>query len=207
MRKTLPMIITTAIGLLMIADFFIKAPWIQSQASAINTWGIVISAFALGLGAANLVRKHSLVIKEKKSGWINSAALIISMAVMIIIGIGFGPKSANYQFLFNNILSPASATMYASIAFFITTSAYRAFSARSVEATVLLVSAVIVMLGRAPIGQAISPLFPQWTNWIMDVPNTAAMRAVMMGAALGVVATGVRTFLGYERSHLGGGGE
>jgi hypothetical protein len=41
-------------------------------------------------------------------------------------------------------------------------------------------------------------------QWIMDNPQNAAKRAVLMGAAMGVMATGLRVILGIERSYLSG---
>ena len=82
--------------------------------------------------------------------------------------------------------------------------AFRAFRARNIEATVLLVAAIIVMIGRVPIGEALSERLPTIVNWLMEVPNTAARRAIFVGAALGAIATGIRIILGIERSHLGG---
>lgn len=35
------------------------------------------------------------------------------------------------------------------------------------------------------------------------MPNTAGMRAIMMGAALGVVSSAIKMFLGMDKSYLG----
>jgi hypothetical protein len=40
-------------------------------------------------------------------------------------------------------------------------------------------------------------------DWI-GVPQNAAKRAILIGAALGVMATGLRVILGIERSYLSG---
>jgi hypothetical protein len=93
--------------------------------------------------------------------------------------------------------------MFALLAFFIASAAFRAFRMRNVESGLLLGAAILVMLGLVPIGRAISPMFPQIQEWIVDVPNNAGRRAIMMGAALGAIATGLRVILGLERSHLG----
>ncbi len=79
---------------------------------------------------------------------------------------------------------------------------HRAFRARNTVATLLLVSAVIVMLGRVPIGAAISDFFPAAQEWIMDVPQLAAKRGIQIGAALGAVSMSLRIILGIERSYL-----
>ena len=58
--------------------------------------------------------------------------------------------------------------------------------------------------GRAPIGSLISDALPEITNWIIDVPNNAGRRAILIGAALGAIVTGLRVLLGMERQHVGG---
>ena len=45
---------------------------------------------------------------------------------------------------------------------------------------------------------------PAIQDWVMEVPQNAAKRAILMGAALGVMATGLRVILGIERSYLSG---
>ena len=67
------------------------------------------------------------------------------------------------------------------------------------------------MLGRVPVGDAITGFLPEGyrlsnlADWIMNVPNKAGQRAIMIGIALGTVSTSLRLILGIERSHLGGG--
>jgi hypothetical protein len=45
---------------------------------------------------------------------------------------------------------------------------------------------------------------PELTDFIMQYPNTAAQRAILISAALGVVGASLRIILGIERSYLGG---
>jgi hypothetical protein len=120
--------------------------------------------------------------------------------------------------------------MFAMLAFYVATAAFRAFRAKNTEATLLLVTAGIVLLGRTyagvwlfgwldwfPEGMTHFNLFgitwlpidlyalqfDRLTVWIMDIPNTAGTRAITIGIALGVVATSLRILLGVDRSYLG----
>jgi len=73
-----------------------------------------------------------------------------------------------------------------------------------VEASLLLVTAIIIMLGRVPIGEMIYDRMPQVYEWIMQYPTVAGKRGILFGVALGGIATSLRIILGIERSHLGG---
>jgi hypothetical protein len=79
-----------------------------------------------------------------------------------------------------------------------------------VEATLLLLAAFFVMLGRVPVGDTLTQFMPEgWrlsslASWVMNFPNAAGQRAIMIGVALGIVSTSLRIILGIERSHLGG---
>jgi hypothetical protein len=97
--------------------------------------------------------------------------------------------------------------MYSIIAFFITSAAYRTFRARNVEAALVLVAGILMVCKNAPVMTAFWAPFVNIGDWIFDVPNMSAMRAVIIGTALGAIALAVRTLLGMERGYLRGGGE
>ncbi|MFO7659732.1 MAG: hypothetical protein R6V77_02365, partial [Candidatus Cloacimonadaceae bacterium] len=109
------------------------------------------------------------------------------------------------MWMFTNMQMPMSSTMFALLAFYIASAAYKAFRARSPEATVLLLAAVVVMLAQVPLGLKVSKHLPDISQWILDVPNNAAKRGILLGIGLGGVATSLKILLGIERSYLGGG--
>lgn len=115
----------------------------------------------------------------------------------------WGRDGRVFVWIYDHIFSPANATMFALLAFFVASAAFRAFRARNVEAALLLAAAIFMMLGRAPLGRAISDVLPDVAQWLLDVPSNGGRRAIMMGAAIGAIATGLRVILGIERSHLG----
>ncbi len=112
-----------------------------------------------------------------------------------------GLENSMWRRFFDFVMMPILSTMFSLLAFFIASAAYRAFRARNVLATLLLVAALIVML-------RFNPWFPQMaglSNWLMNVPNLAAQRAIVIGIGLGIVATALKVILGIERGYMGKG--
>ena len=203
MKRVLPVFIAGLSGFLMVAHFLFENAWLQGFSKDVQDWTVVVSAFALGLGAVSLIRLHGRKISRREKGWFNSIVLIVGMVFMTVRGILNGVNDGYYLFLFDNMLTPLGAAVYASLAFYIASAAYRAFRARSVEATVLLIAGLIVLLGRAPIGDSISAALPQVASWIINVPNVAAQRGIIICSAIGVMSTSLRVMLGLERRYLG----
>jgi hypothetical protein len=169
---------------------------------------VIVAAFALPLGVVNLVMTNLSKIKKRDKGWFYSIVLIAGLCVMGFYGImggeqGFHP---HFQAMFEYAVSPLQATMFSLLAFYVASAAYRAFRARNVEATVLLIAAIVVMLGRIPIGDMLTGgrLTPI-SEWLMTKPNAAAQRGIIIGAALGAASMQIRVILGIEQTYLGKG--
>ena len=175
----------------------------------------VIGAFAVGLGVINLFQIHGKRLTRGASGWHNSLAFFIAAFVMLIVGL---LQKAHPNAINNNLnkllvvgaLQSLDATMFSIIAFYIVSAAYRAFRVRSVEATLLLTTAVIVMLGQVTFGQLLTAWIPDtdfWhnlhieviRNWILTKANTPAVRAISFGLGIGSLAVALRIWLGLER--------
>src|SRR5262249_49105490 len=168
----------------------------------------------VALGAAGVRRAvapgpHTVAVRVPGAGYSELAPLSVAVGdgqevtVRAHLRVLWGPSGRAFTSLYAHSFAPCNATMFALLAFFIASAAFRAFRARNVDAALLLGSAILIMLGRVPLGRAISSWLPSISDWIIDIPNNAGRRAIMMGAALGAIVTSLRVILGLERSHLG----
>ncbi|HLU66483.1 MAG TPA: hypothetical protein VKZ63_09425 [Kofleriaceae bacterium] len=303
-KKQLPLLIGMAVGVLVLAEFYVPASWLDVTREELLTFAQILAAAAFVLGGVNLIQVNYPKIRRREEDWQYKVVLLAGAAIMFAVGfpwqdigenpspgqvtvvdgaaaasggaallrveatrdnalvkvdggspqravvdgrplelelqpgahtihvympaVGYGelrtelevaagqtavaraelpmlwgPSGRVRTWLYNYVFFPCQATMFSLLAFFIASAAFRAFRARNTEAALLLGAAIIVLLGRAPIGRFIYDALPEITNWIIDVPNNAGRRAIMMGAALGGIVTGLRVILGLERSHLG----
>jgi len=219
MKLRLPLILCFLCGLMMIIQFFIPHPPFTNMYNKLLDWSIIISIFALVLGLSSLMKLHYTRIARKTSDMPYSIVVFAGMAVMAIVGLVKGVGEGSwFMWIFKNIQVPMQSTMFSLLAFFIASAAYRAFRARTFEATLMLVTAIIIMLARVPIGdflwQHIVPDFivQHWANmpddvsgWILKVPSMAARRGILLGVSLGAIATALKIMLGIERSYMGAG--
>jgi hypothetical protein len=204
MRRRIPMIICFVSGLFMSLRFFIPHRYSQIAYRNALDWMQIVFVFTLVVGIGSVIRHHGRKLMKLKPGWFYSIFTLAGLGLMAILGLFGGIEEGTpYMWIFKHVQAPMQATMMSLLAFFIASAAYRGFRARSKEAAILLAAGFIVMLGRVPVGHSISPLIPTIANWILDVPNTAAMRGITIGIGLGIIATSLRIILGIERTYLG----
>jgi hypothetical protein len=209
MKRTVPLVITFLTGFFLVVAFFIPHDPFGELEQRLLVWFAIVLGFTMLLGVDNLIRTHARRIARTNTGWGHSIALLMGLLVTVVVGvIGFARfgspfhMQSPFMFVYTYVIVPLQGTMFALLAFFIASASYRAFRARNTVATLLLISAIIVMLGRIPIGAAISDFFPAAQEWIMNVPQLAAKRGIQIGAALGAVSMSLRIILGIERSYL-----
>lgn len=209
MKRQIPLLLATIVGLVMVADNYIQAAALQQTATTIRAWVVILATMALALGAMNLLRVHYARAfgQGRRPGWDNSLVLLVAMIATIAVGLTAGKNSVAYSYLYDGVMTPGSSTAYALLAFFIGSAAIRSFRLRSLESTLLLVTAVILMLTNAPIGSLISPYIPVLGAWLMKIPSAAAQRGIIITSAVAFIAINLRNILGLSTEWLGGSRE
>ena len=199
-----PVVITFLVATALVAMFFIPHHKVQEAQSTLLNWANVVYAFALILGCMTLWMMHQRKVMARAEGWQYSAvtlgALLFVTAAGTVQGVEEGTLVNRY---YNMVNSPLASTMFALLAFFIASAAFRAFRARNAEATLLLGTAIVMMIGRVSVGEFLWSGFPPVTEWLLDVPNLAAKRAIALGIGLGAVSTALKIILGIDRTYLG----
>jgi membrane protease YdiL (CAAX protease family) len=202
--RNAPLLVTFVAGFLMVAFFFIPNHLAQVANTTLLTWATVVYAFALILGSLSLWRSHWRKVADRRPNWPYSIVTLAALFTMTALGTTMGVRVGSpAEHVFNAVNAPLVSTMFALLAFVIASAAFRAFRARSWEATLLLATAVLMMIGRVSIGELIWWRLPGITEWLLDVPNMAAKRAIAIGVGLGAVSTALKLILGIERGYLG----
>ncbi len=243
-KRTIPLLMTFAIGVVFFLQPFSPHPFSGKLLELFSNWVAIVASVSLVLGLGNLFLVHLGKIRKQGAAWGYSAVLLACFFWISIAGFwpmqvpdpqhegqtmwkigGDGVIESHYFWVYWNVYRPCGATMFSILGFFIASAAFRAFRARSVEASLLLVSAVIIMVGNIPWGfqwggnlagsltgvkwlpdfAKAQTLGPDIRDWVLTVPNMAAKRAILFGVVLGGVATSLRIIFGIERSYLGGG--
>ena len=213
LRRQLPLVITMVTGLVFAAQYYVPHPASEQLLTSVTKWLQIIGGFALVLGITSLFQLHAAKIRRKEPGWGYSLVLYAGIVVTVGVGLWNGGKETidgamtAFGWIYSFTLVPLQGTMFAILAFFIASAAYRSFRARSREAAVLLAAAVIVMMGRVPLGEYMLPISGDLSGWILNVLNAAVRRAILIGVSLGAIALSFKIIFGVERSYLGGGRE
>jgi len=180
----------------------------------------IMGGFGLGIGIISLSMVHGKAIMRRQPGYYNSAAFFLGMILMIAAAFWqhYAPEDTPaavrakgfYSLMFDGLWAPLGATVFSLLAFFIVAAAYRAFRVRTVEASLMMVTAFIVMLGQVPVGMWLTSWIPDGSllgflrferlnNWILIGINAAAFRAILFGSMVGYVAMSLRVWLSLEK--------
>lgn len=209
MKRTFPLALTFIVGMYPIFAFFVPHRVIAGPNDWLDNALIIVASFALPLGAVNVIMINASKISGRRKGWPYSIVILVGLVTMGLVGVlgAYRQDSlGQFKYMFENMVSPLQSTMFALLSFYVASAAYRAFRAKNLDAGILLVAAIVVMLGRIPFGDMLSGgTMTPLSEWLMTIPNAAAQRGIIIGAALGAASMSIRIILGIETTYLGSG--
>jgi hypothetical protein len=232
MKRTVPLLITSVAGIIMIVAYFI--PPFQEWGEDVAVWFDILAAIAFILGGGNLLKINLKKVSDRSAGWGYAAVVVVAFLLTLIVGLAkvnvppsaefpnygwsgeYNAEGGMFWWLYEFAMKPLQATMFAMLAFYVASAAFRAFRAKNLEATLLLGTAFIILLGRTYAGVWVTNFIPDNPNsWfanlrlehladnIRDLFTTTGTRAIMIGVALGIASTSLKIILGVDRSYLG----
>jgi len=233
LQRTIPIFILCVSGAIIVLAYFVTPA--VSWSETVNVWFNVLAAVAFVLGAGNLLKVNLEKISSQRPGWGYSAITLAAFFFMLAVGLlkvgavpdpkhpdvflagAYETTASPYGWMYEYVFSPLTSTMFALLAFYVASAAFRAFRAKNTAAILLLGTAFVVLLGRVYVGVLLTSWIPAdnaWVSWmrlenlsgITEYIQTAGMRAITIGIALGVAATSLRLILGVDKSYLPKGG-
>lgn len=183
----------------------------RDTASRFNS---VIDTLALGMGLLSLGMVNGRILRRREKGWLAAVAFFAAVVLGIFTGVYKYAAAGSAERSFSDLVimrvtTPVGATIFSLLAFYMATAAYRAFRIRTAEAGLMMAAALLVMIGQTPFGTMMSTWLgeerkdwwlPNLAGWILRIPNTALVRALILGIMLGAIATAIRYWLSLERS-------
>lgn len=230
MKRNVPLLVAMIAGFVMIVAYFI--PYTENWGEVVSIWFDVLAAIAFVLGGGNLLKVHLKKTSDRAAGWAYSVITLVAFIFTLVVGLfklgvqpsemypgkawsgKFNEIGSPFWWLFEYAFKPLTATMFAMLAFYVASAAFRAFRAKNVEAILLLATAFIILLGRTAAGPLLTGWFPDAISgleaenlsaYLMTVFNKAGNRAIMIGIALGTASVSLKILLGVDRSYLGSG--
>jgi hypothetical protein len=197
--------VAMAFGGVVLAGYFVEWQTLLELRLLFMRWAILLSATALLLGILNLLAAHMHKVTQQESGWPYSALLIIILLGTLVLGLLFGPDNRVVLSLFEYIQLPVETTLMALLAVSLAVAGVRMVARRrDVYSLIFVGTALLVLLGTAPWpfgGGGLTAYFGWLRNWLAQVWAAGAARGIVLGIALGAVATGLRVLLGADRPY------
>ncbi len=198
--------IAAFVGLIVLLGYFVSTPLIMDFRQLLMQWAVLLAAAAIFMGLINLFIVHWNKVNDQTAGWAYSAVLIFFLMVSLALGLIFGPDFEVMFLLFNYVQLPVEAALMALLAVSLVVAGFRMISRRrDVFSILFIVTATVVLLGNSPwlMGSesGIALLIGNVRAWVTEVWSTGGARGILLGVALGAVATGLRVLMGTERPY------
>ena len=206
MKSPIATAIAIAVGLIVLAGYFVPLAILQQIRFQLLDWAIIVVSFAAIVGIINLLLVHYKQLRTSGPGLDSlSLVVILALAATLVVGLLFGPSSRPFQSVILKIQRPIEASLMAVLAITLAFACVRLFQRqRGTLAVVFLLSVVFfLLLGSGILGTLGNiPVLGDLIGLFNRLP-VAGARGILIGIALGSLMAGLRILLGADRPYSG----
>jgi len=194
-------------GILVLLGYFFNNPSVLAVREILLRYSMILAAVALFLGLFNLVwTVHWKRVVELDRGWAYSSLVIVFFLATFILGMLFGPDYRVVILFFEYIQLPIEASLVALLAIALVMAGIKlVIQKRGVTDYLFLGAAILVLIGSSSWvvsgDGGIALLLGYVKVWLTQIWAVAGSRGILIGVALGAVATGLRVLLAVDRPY------
>ena len=203
MKNAVATIIAVSVGLLVLVAYFLDLPAVDTLQAIFLSWAMILAAAALFIGAISLLLVHVDKLRKRQKNSFYSLIVILSLLATLSVGLLLGPGNQVSTWIFTSIQIPIEKSLMALLVVTLTLSGIRLLRQRpNLLSVIFILTGIVIFLGTAPLPFGEIPLIGSLIRpFIIQIPATAGARGILLGVALGTLATGVRILLGAERPY------
>ncbi len=187
-------IVTLCVGIVALERSGL-VPALSPLTAHLFEWGVLLAAFALLLGAANVIIVHTRRVQAGRPGWIFSLTLVIAVVTVLFAGMisAGGLTSPLMDWFFAAVIAPGYAALFALLVFFMAGAAFALLRFDRKGGGWLLIGVLLMIAAQTPaIRSALPPEFSTAVVWLLDAPVMASLRGVLLGVGLALTALTLR---------------
>lgn len=206
MKSPLSVLVAILSGLLVLVGYFFPFPALISMRTRMLDWAVTLAGIAGLVAIANLIfGVHLKRLREAGSKRFFSIVVLITFIVVSIVGFYLGPANRDFQKVVTAIQTPIETSLMALMAITLTFSSLKMLQRqRNWMGLVFFFSVILFLVINSGVlaFSADIPALQDLLSGFHQIPAAGA-RGILLGIALGSLATGVRIIIGSDKPYSG----
>ncbi len=208
MKAPIATAVAIAVGLVVLAGYFLRSV-LDPTLTILMQWAVVLAGVASIVGIVNLLVVHWKKVRARSSGAFYSLVALLAFVVTFAAGLIMGPGDQRFQLGVTSILVPVEGSL---LALLVVTLAFASFwlirkrSLNLLSASFIVSVLVFLILNVGFVTSFLSSLDSPFIRGLLDGINqlpVGGTRGILIGIALGTLATGLRIIVGGDRPYSG----
>lgn len=206
MKSPLSLIVAIVSGLIVLLGYFFPSPAINAIRTPMLDWAVTLAGVASFVAILHLIfGVHLKRLREPGSKKTFSIIVIVAFLAAALPGLYFGPDQPEFQKVVTAVQVPIETSLMALLAITLSYSSLNLLKRqRNWMGLVFFLSVILFLVINSGVlaFSADIPVLQDLLSGFHQLP-TAGARGILLGIALGSLATGIRILTGSDKPYSG----